>query len=54
MSAYKKIECEFKDRETLLEALDFLELDYRQCESPENLKGWKNDEKSARGREIIG
>jgi len=43
MSAYKRIECEFKDKETLLEALDFLGLEYRVCDSPENLKGWKND-----------
>ena len=43
MSAYKRIECEFKDRETLIEALDFLDLEYQQFDSPENLKGWKND-----------
>ena len=53
MSAYKKIECEFKDRETLLEALDFLELDYRQCDIPENLKGWKNDIRNEKAHIIV-
>ena len=53
MSAYKRIECEFKDKETLLEALDFLELDYKEYESPESLKGWKNDVRKEKAHIIV-
>lgn len=53
MSAYKRIECEFKDKETLLEALDFLDLDYKEFQSPENLKGWKNDVRNEKAHIII-
>jgi hypothetical protein len=53
MSAYKRIECEFKDKESLLEALDFLDLDYKEYESPENLKGWKNDVRKEKAHIII-
>jgi len=53
MSAYKRIECEFKDRETLIEALDFLDLEYQQFDSPENLKGWKNDTRNEKANIIV-
>jgi len=53
MSAYKRIECEFKDRETLIEALDFLDLEYQQFDNPENLKGWKNDTRNEKANIIV-
>lgn len=43
MSAYKKIECTILDKESLLAALDFLELEYQVYEDPQNLKGYMND-----------
>lgn len=43
MSAYKKIECTIIDKDSLLEALDFLELEYSEHDDPKNLTGYMND-----------
>ena len=43
MSAYKKIECNIVDKETLLEALKALGFNPDDCNEPQNLKGYKDD-----------
>ena len=43
MSAYKKIECNIVDKETLLEALKALWFNPDVCNEPQNLKGYKDD-----------
>lgn len=43
MSAYKKIECNIVDKETLLEALKALGFNPDVCNEPQNLKGYKDD-----------
>jgi hypothetical protein len=43
MSAYKKIECNIVDKETLLEALKALGFNPDVCNEPQNLKGYKGD-----------
>ena len=43
MSAYKKIECNIVDKETLLEALKSLGFNPDVCNEPQNLKGYKGD-----------
>jgi hypothetical protein len=43
MSAYKKIECNSVDKETLLEALKSLGFNPDVCNEPQNLKGYKGD-----------
>jgi hypothetical protein len=43
MSAYKKIECNIVDKETLLEALKSLGFNPDVCSEPQNLKGYKGD-----------
>jgi hypothetical protein len=53
MSAYKRIECEFVDKDTLLEALDFLDLNYEVHEDPIQLKGWKNDLRDEKANIIV-
>ena len=43
MSAYKKIECNIVDKETLLDALKALGFNPDVCNEPQNLKGYKDD-----------
>lgn len=43
MSAYKKIECNIVDKETLLEALKALGFNPDVCNEPQNLKGYEGD-----------
>lgn len=46
MSAYKRIECHFKDRELLLESLEKLGFHPECYEAPEKLRGYMNDRRN--------
>ena len=53
MSAYKKIECDIVDKESLLEALKLLDLNFEEHENPQNLYGWKDDERNEKANIIL-
>ena len=53
MSAYKKIECEIVDKETLLEALKLLGFSPDVLNEPKNLTGYRGDERQEVAHVII-
>lgn len=53
MSAYKKIECDIVDKESLLEALKLLNLNFEDHDNPQSLYGWKDDERNEKANIII-
>lgn len=53
MSAYKKIECDIVDKDSLLEALTLLNLSFQDHEFPQNLYGWKDDQRNEKANIII-
>jgi len=53
MSAYKKIECDIVDKESLLEAIKLLNLNFEDHENPQSLYGWKDDERNEKANIII-
>ena len=53
MSAYKKIECEIVDKETLIEALKLLGFSPDVLNEPKNLTGYRGDERQEVAHVII-
>jgi hypothetical protein len=53
MSAYKRIECDIVDKDSLLEALTLLNLSFQDHEIPQNLYGWKDDQRNEKANIII-
>jgi hypothetical protein len=53
MSAYKKIECEIVDKDTLLEALSLLGFSPDVLNEPKSLKGYRGDERKEVAHVII-
>ena len=53
MSAYKKIECDIVDKESLLEALELLDLNAEIHENPINLKGYRGDVRNEKAHIVI-
>lgn len=53
MSAYKRIECDIVDKDSLLEALALLNLSFQDHEIPQNLYGWKGDQREEKANIII-
>ena len=53
MSAYKKIECDIVDKDSLLEALELLDLNAKVHENPINLKGYRGDTRNEKANIII-
>jgi len=53
MSAYKKIECEIVDKETLIEALKLLGFSPDVLNEPKNLTGYRGDERQEIAHIII-
>ena len=53
MSAYKKIECEIVDKETLLEALKLLGFSPDVLNEPKNLTGYRGDKRDEVAHVII-
>lgn len=53
MSAYKKIECDIVDKDSLLEALELLDLTVEDHETPVNLKGYRGDQRNEKANIII-
>lgn len=53
MSAYKKIECDIVDKESLLEALELLDLEAEVHENPINLKGYRGDVRNEKAHIVI-
>ena len=53
MSAYKKIECEIVDKDTLLEALKLLGFSPDVLNEPKNLTGYRGDERQEIAHIII-
>ena len=53
MSAYKKIECEIVDKETLIEALKLLGFSPDVLNEPKNLTGYRGDERDEVAHVII-
>ncbi len=53
MSAYKKIECDIVDKESLLEALKLLNLNFEDHENPQSLFGWKDYERNEKANIIL-
>ena len=53
MSAYKKIECDIVDKESLLEALSLLGFSPDVLNEPRNLKGFRGDERKEVAHIII-
>lgn len=53
MSAYKKIECDIVDKDSLLEALELLDLEAEVHENPINLKGYRGDVRNEKAHIII-
>ena len=53
MSAYKKIECEIVDKDTLLEALGLLGFSPDVLNEPKSLKGYRGDERKEVAHVII-
>ena len=53
MSAYKKIECDIVDKDSLLEALELLDLEAEVHENPINLKGYRGDKRNETAHIVI-
>ena len=53
MSAYKKIECEIVDKDTLLEALNLLGFSPDVLNEPKSLRGYRGDERKEVAHIII-
>jgi len=53
VSAYKKIECDIVDKESLLEALELLDLNAEIHENPINLKGYRGDVRNEKAHIVI-
>ena len=53
MSAYKKIECDIVDKDSLLEALELLDLEAEVHENPINLKGYRGDVRNEKAHIVI-
>ena len=53
MSAYKKIECDIVDKDSLLEALELLDLKAEVHENPINLKGYRGDVRNEKAHIVI-
>ena len=53
MSAYKKIECDIVDKDSLLEALSLLGFSPDVLNEPKNLKGYRGDERKEIAHIII-
>lgn len=53
MSAYKKIECDIVDKDSLLEALELLDLQAEVHENPINLKGYRGDVRNEKAHIVI-
>jgi hypothetical protein len=53
VSAYKKIECDIVDKESLLEALKLLDLNAEIHENPINLKGYRGDVRNEKAHIVI-
>ncbi len=53
MSAYKKIECDIVDKESLLEALSLLGFSPDVLNEPKNLRGYRGDERKEVAHIII-
>lgn len=53
MSAYKKIECDIVDKDTLLEAIDLLGLKTEVFDEPMHLFGYRGDERPEKAEIII-
>ena len=53
MSAYKKIECDIVDKDSLLEALELLDLQAKVHENPINLKGYRGDVRNEKAHIVI-
>lgn len=53
MSAYKKIECDIVDKDSLLEALELLDLEAKVHENPINLKGYRGDVRNEKAHIVI-
>lgn len=53
MSAYKKIECDIVDKDSLLEALKLLDLEAEVHENPINLKGYRGDKRNEKAHIVI-
>jgi hypothetical protein len=53
VSAYKKIECDIVDKDSLLEALELLDLNAKVHENPINLKGYRGDTRNEKANIII-
>jgi hypothetical protein len=53
MSAYKKIECDIVDKDSLLEALSLLGFSPDVLNEPKNLKGYRGDERKEVAHIII-
>ena len=53
MSAYKKIECDIVDKDSLLEALELLDLNAKVHENPINLKGYRGDVRNEKAHIVI-
>jgi hypothetical protein len=53
MSAYKTIECDIVDKEILLEALSLLNFIPNVFDEPQNLSGYRGDERNEKAHIII-
>jgi hypothetical protein len=53
VSAYKKIECDIVDKDSLLEALELLDLQAEVHENPINLKGYRGDVRNEKAHIVI-
>jgi hypothetical protein len=53
VSAYKKIECDIVDKDSLLEALELLDLEAEVHENPINLKGYRGDVRNEKAHIVI-
>ena len=53
MSAYQKIECAIVDKDSLLEALELLDLNAKVHENPINLKGYRGDVRNEKAHIVI-
>lgn len=53
MSAYKKIQCDITDKDSLLEALSLLDLEAVVLNEPKHLKGYRGDTREETAHIII-
>lgn len=53
MSAYKKIQCEIVDKNSLLEALSLLGFEPNIYDNPQNLRGYMNDSRKEQAEIIV-